>query len=259
MSGYSSLSMPGLGSVYDSVSGSYRNEYAPTSQTDRLVIQETTLSLVVLKVQETVDKITDRAKQDGGYMVSSALSQPEEAPFATVVIRVPSDKLKETLSYLRDLAVKVSSENIIGTDVTDQYVDVQAHLDTLNLTKTKFESILNAAIQVQDILTVQRELINLQNQIDTLKGRQKYLEQTAQLAKITIYLSSDEMSLPYTPSETFRPDVIFKLAVRSLVESLRGIAGLLIWIAVFGVIWIPVLVIIVLIKRLKNRTLLRNK
>jgi len=81
-------------------------------------------------------------------MVSSALSRTEEAPFATVVIRIPADKLKDTLSYFRGLAVKVSSENIIGTDVTDQYVDIQAHLDTLNLTKKKFESILNSATAV---------------------------------------------------------------------------------------------------------------
>jgi len=101
-------------------------------------------------------------------------------------------------------------------------------------------------------LTVQRELISLQNQIDSLKGQQKYLEQTAQLAKVTIYLSSDEMALPYAPSATFRPDVIFKLAVRSLVGALRGVATLAIWIIVFGVIWVPVLVIIIFIKRLRK-------
>ena len=232
---------------------SYRADYAPTTQTDRLVVQETSLSFVVLEVQGIVDKIIERAKQDGGYMVSSALSRPEEAPFATVVIRVPADKQKETLSYLRGLAAKVTSERIVGTDVTDQYVDIQAHLETLNLTKSKFESILKTATLVQDILTVQRELISLQNQIDSLKGQQKYLEQTAQLAKITINLSSDEMALPYAPSDTFRPDVTFKLAVRSLVGVLKGIAALSIVVIVFSVIWLPVLGIILLIRRFRSR------
>jgi hypothetical protein len=246
----------GISSFETGVASSpYVADYAPTTQTNRMVVQETSLSFVVLKVQETVDKITERAKQDGGYMVSSNLSQPEEAPFATVVIRIPSDKLKETLSYFRGLAVKVSSENILGTDVTDQYIDIQAHLETLNLTKSKFESILDTATAVQDILTVQRELINLQNQIDSLKGQQKYLDQTAKLAKVTIYLSSDELALPYAPTDTFRPNVIFKLAVRSLVGALRGFATMLIWVAVFGVIWVPVLAIVVLIRRFfKRRT-----
>ena len=43
-------------------------------------------------------------------VIGSSLTHPEEAPFATVIIRVPSDKLRETIDYFRDLAIKVSSE-----------------------------------------------------------------------------------------------------------------------------------------------------
>ena len=115
---------------------------------------------------------------------------------------------------------------------------------------------LDRATKVQDILSVQRELIRLQDQIDTLKGRQKYLEQTAKLAKITVYLSTDEYALPYAPSETFRPAVIFKLAVRSLVRTLRSVAQALIWIGVYAIVWVPAGIIIFFIwKWWKRRTL----
>lgn len=229
--------------------GIFRGDYPPVSQTDRLVVEESSMSLVTPKVQETADKIVEKAKSVGGFMVSTSLSQPEEAPFATVVIRVPSEKMREVLEFNRSLATKVSSENIMGTDVTSEYVDLQARLETLEKTKSKFEDILEKAITVQDTLTVQRELISLQDQIDAYKGRQKYLEQTAKLAKITVYLSSDEIALPYTPNETFRPEVIFKMAVRSLVGTLRGGASLLIWIIVYSVIWVPVVILITLIRK----------
>ncbi len=75
------------------------------------------------------------------------------------------------------------------------------------------------------------------------------LEQNAKLAKLTIYLSTDEIALPYAPSETFRPTVVFKLAVRSLVGSLRDIATLAIWVVVYSVIWIPALILFKFIKR----------
>jgi len=228
---------------------SYRQELPPTDQANRIVVEETSMSLVVLKVKETADRIAELAKTNGGYMVSTNISQPEEAPFATVVVRIPADKVKSTIEEYRKLSIKVTSENVIGTDVTDQYVDLEARLKTLEATKNKFEEIMARATQVQDILTVQRELINIQDQIDSLKGRQKYLEQTAALSKVTIYLSSDEMALPYAPSEAFRPNVIFKLAVRSMTGALRGIAEKLIWIVVFSVIWIPILIGIVLFRR----------
>ena len=210
--------------------------YTPTTQTDRLVVQESNLSLVVKNVRESSDKAIDWAKSVGGYMVSSSLSQPEEAPYAYVVLRIPAKDLKPAIEYFRSLAIKVSSENLLGTDVTDEYTDIGARLETLNKTKAKFEEILSKAVAVNDILTVQRELISLQDQIDSLKGRQQYLEKTAELAKISLYLSTDEFSLPYAPSQPFRPEAIFKQAVRSLVGTLRGLAKAAIWLGVYGVI-----------------------
>lgn len=214
-------------------------EAPPVQQEDRLVVEESSMSMVVNNVRETSDKIIDHAKSVGGYMVNTSLTNPEEAPFATVTIRVPSDNLRSALDYFRSLTVKVTSENIRGTDVTDEYVDIEARLATLEKTKAKFEEILGKATAVQDILEVQRQLIYIQDQIDALKGRQKYLEQTAALAKITAYISTDEFALPYAPTERFRPNVIFKLAVRSLVATLRGIAKTLIWVGVYAIIWIP--------------------
>ena len=227
--------------------------YTPTTETDRLVVQESNLSLVVKNVRESSDKATDWAKSVGGYMVSSSLSQPEEAPYAYVVLRIPAKDLKPAIEYFRSLAIKVSSENLLGTDVTDEYIDIDSRLDTLNKTKAKFEEILSKATAVQDILTVQRELINLQDQIDSLKGRQQYLEKTAELAKISLHLSTDEFSLPYAPSQPFRPAAIFKQAVRSLVGTLRGGAKLLIWVGVYSPIWLLILGIIWFFKRRKKK------
>lgn len=227
--------------------------YTPTTQTDRLVVQESNLSLVVKNVRESSDKATDWAKSVGGYMVSSSLSQPEEAPYAYVVLRIPAKDLKPAIEYFRSLAIKVSSENLLGTDVTDEYTDIGARLETLNKTKAKFEEILSKAVAVNDILTVQRELISLQDQIDSLKGRQQYLEKTAELAKISLYLSTDEFSLPYAPSQPFRPEAIFKQAVRSLVGTLRGGAKLLIWVGVYSPIWLLILGIIWFFKHRKKK------
>ena len=219
-------------------------EAAPTEGEDRMVVEESSMSLVVKSVRETSDKIIDQAKSVGGYMVSSSMTNPEEAPFATVIVRVPADNFRSVLDHFRSLAVKVTSERILGTDVTDEYVDIEARLATLEKTKAKFEEIMEMATEIQDILEVQRQLIYIQDQIDNLKGQQKYLEQTAKLAKITVYLSTDEYALPYAPSETFRPAVIFKLAVRSLVGTLRGLAKALIWIGVYAIIWLPAAAII---------------
>lgn len=214
-------------------------DYTPTQTTDRMVVQESNLSMVVKDVRDSSDKAIEYAKSINGYMVSSSMNQPEEAPYAYVVLRIPAKNLKAATDYFRSLSIKVSSESLLGTDVTDQYTDLNARLDTLNKTKAKFDAILGSAVSVQDILTVQREIINLQSQIDAIKGQQLYLEKTSELARISLNLSTDEFSLPYAPTDTFRPAVIFKQAVRSLVGTARWLAKVAIWLGVYAVIIIP--------------------
>lgn len=227
-------------------------EAAPVDAETRMVVRDTSLSLVVKDVTGTISEIESRADSLGGWMVNSNLSRPEEGGSGTITIRVPEEKRAEALEVFRSMAVKVVSESVSGYDVTDEYVDIESRLAVLMTTKRKFEEILASAVRVQDLLEVQRELVNLQQQIDSLKGQQKYLEQTAKLSRITIYLSTDELALPYAPSDAWRPAVIFKQAVRSLVGNLRQIGSGLIWLLVYLPIALPILAIIWWIKRRKQ-------
>lgn len=244
--------LPAVGNGFLSESVPYEPAPAPNVK-NRLVISESYLSLLVNNVVDVQKKIIKKAQELDGYMVNSNLSNPQDSPSATVIVRIPSKKLDQALDYFRPLAIKVISENLAGEDVTDQYVDNQAKLETLLKTKAKFEEILNKAEKVAEILEVQRELINLQSQIDSVKGQQTYLEKSAQMAKMTVYLATDEIALPYAPSEAWRPKVIFKQASRSLISSLRKLGTLIIWLIVFSVIWLPALLIYKFFIKRKSR------
>jgi hypothetical protein len=229
-----------------------KSSVAPSESTNRIIIQDTSLSLQVKDVSKTITEIEDVAKNLGGFLINSSLSKPQGAASGNISVRIPEDKRKEALTSFKNMSVKVVSESVVGNDVTDQYVDLEARLEVLYKTKIKYEEILQKAEKVTDLLSVQRELISLQTQIDNLKGQQKYYEQSAKLSKIVMYLSTDELSLPYAPTNEWRPMVIFKEAVRSLVSTFRGIGSLVIWAVVYVPVIIPVILIIWFIKRKKQ-------
>jgi energy-converting hydrogenase Eha subunit F len=247
------MAISGRGGVNDS-SLLYAPEAAPAPDvTSRLVVQNSQMSLKVSDVNASIKKIVDKATSMGGYMVNSNVTRPEESVSGNVTVRVPAGKLDEMLAFCRGLAVKVVSENIMGHDVTDQYVDTQKRIDALEKTKTKFDDLLGKANQIQDILQIQQQIVSLQQQIDDLKGQTNYLEQTAKTSRVTVYLASDELELPYAPSQAWRPDVIFKTAVRALISFLRDLGTAVIWIGVFAVIWGPILILVLILKRRKVR------
>jgi hypothetical protein len=219
-------------------------DFAPQAEvTNRMVIQNSDMSLLVKNVPEARDQIIGYAESNGGYMVNSNVSNPTDAPSATIVVRIKSAKIKEALDFFRSISVKVVNENLQGYDVTDQYVDVEKRIAILEESKNQIQNILTSAREVSDISNLTQQILNLQSQIDSYKGQQEALTKNADLAKVSIYLSTDEIALPYAPNDTFRPAVIFKLAIRSLVSDLRGLATKAIWLVVYSVIWIPILVI----------------
>jgi hypothetical protein len=215
----------------------------------RMVIRESNLSLLVKNVVEARNKILEYARGAGGYMISANTANPQDAPTATVDIRIPAEKLDAALEYFHSLSIKVVSENLSGYDVTDEYIDVGKRIGYLEQTINQYQTILSGAKEVSDITNLTQQIIYTQQQIDQLKGQQEAMSQKSKLARLTVYLSTDELGLPYTPSETWRPAVIFKQAVRAIVSDLRQIGSAIIWFAVYGIFWVPALFLIIILKK----------
>jgi hypothetical protein len=231
----------------------YQPESVDLSASDRRVVKNASISTLVKSVRQSVDELSTKVTQFGGFVVNSYVNQPEEGGTATLSVRVKSDQLEQFLQVIRGQSIRVISENIDGQDITDQFTDSQARLATLEQTLSIFRGMLAQAKTVEEVMDVQDRILQIQSQIDQVKGQLKYLEGTSDSSLVTIYLSTDELSLPYTPGDPWRPQVVFKTAVRSLMMTLRGVANAAIWVAVYSPILIGGLVILWIIKKIIDR------
>ncbi len=256
--------------IYDSLEGDYsanygetapsakysaqRNASAPVSnENERMVSTDTSLSLKVDSVNQAMSQITQLTSQHDGYMVNQNINQPEEGANGWISVRVKSDQLSDFLESVRGVAIKVVSEQVSGRDITDQYTNIEERLRVLNNTKTRFEELLQSAVAISDMLEAQRELLNLQTQIDNLEGQRRYLKESAEYSLVSIHLATDEMGLPYAPSASWRPKLVFKQAVRSLVSTSRNLGSLTIWAAVYSPLWLLVLGVVLIVRKRGKR------
>jgi hypothetical protein len=236
-----------------------RGNVAPSSSANRLKTYTASLSMVVGNVSESLQAIEQIATKAGGFLIESRLSSPEEGAYGTASLRVSSEQLQSTLEAIKNLGVRITQESITSADLTDEYEDIDAKISSLQSTMEKFEALLDQADTVEESMRVQDQLLNLQDRIDSLVGRKQYLEKSSELSLITITIASDELSLPYAPQETWRPALIFKQAVRSLVLSVRTLAKYIIWLGVYSVIWLPVLIGFLLFARRRNKKQLKSR
>jgi PKD repeat protein len=160
------------------------------------------MQLVVDDVRDTIDKITELAQNQEGYVVNSSSWKEGERVVGQITIRVPSDDFNYAMSILRSMAVEVNSETTSSQDVTEEYVDREATLRNLEGTEMQLLKLMEKAVKVEDILNVQRELSRVQQDIERTKGRMQYLERTSAMSLIQVMLEQSKLEVRFSASTT---------------------------------------------------------
>jgi hypothetical protein len=89
-------------------------------------------------------------------------------------LEVPVDNFSTVLKQAEHYG-KTSNVSTKATDVTGQYVDLQARLSALEASRQQYLTILAKATNIGDILAVQEQLDSIQSQIEQLQGQLQLL------------------------------------------------------------------------------------
>jgi hypothetical protein len=176
---------------------SYYNA-SQSAATDRMIIRNGYLQLVVDDVNAAMAQITSLAGTYGGFVVNSNVQENQNRLVGTISIRVLSEHFNDVLTALRAMAVEVRSESTSGQDVTEEYTDLTAKLRNLEAAEAQLLKLMEQAGQVTDILEVQRELVKTRGEIEQTKGRMQYLEQSSDLAFIQVTLEQSKLTVEFT-------------------------------------------------------------
>lgn len=176
------------------VSGESPDLETPDVQTRKLIKN------VELKIQtKTYDAFMDGLQAgltaQGGYVQQSNMSGSGEGEkarrSATIVVRVPADKLDAFLNAVSSNGVVTSrSENV--QDVTMDYVDVESRLAALRTEQESLLALLEKAGSLQDILTVQDRLTQVRGEIESYEAKLRTMQTLVANSTVTIRVDEVE-------------------------------------------------------------------
>ncbi len=213
------------------------------TETDRMIVRVVDMHLVVRDPAETMEAVTQMARDLGGFMVSTSRIGGERDAVVTVSLRVPTERTDEAIQRLRDMAERVTSEEMRAQDVTEEYVDLQAQIRNLEATEAQLLTLMERSETVSDTLSVQSELTNVRGRIESHKGRVQYLERTSATSLINLGLVAAASEEPLV-EPGWRPLEIAKDGIRGLVLIGQGLANVGIYVGIFSPLWVPVTAIV---------------
>ena len=222
------VSMPMAGQVTEKAlapeaAAPVAQDKVPAASADRKLVRTGSLELTVNSPADVAEQIRRLAESMGGYLESAQIGGTKDAPTADITIRVPATHFEDAKARIRGLAARVESEKTDATDVTRQYVDMQARLHNLRAEQVQCLTIMKSAFKVDDLLQVAEKLSEVRGEIEQQQAEFQTLRKQVETVAISISLRT------LADTEVFglnwRPLYQLKLGLRNGLAALGDYAA----------------------------------
>ncbi len=184
------LSDPGAGGE-----GKPKAENGPAAAPqERMIIRTATLSLVAEAPDAASRKVTGYVEQIKGYIVETTNDGGNGWKKVTVKARVPAASFDAALETFRGLG-EVETEQVLGQDVTEEFVDLGARLGVQRALETRMVELLAESKTVEDTIRVESELARIREVIETMDGRSRFLADQTSMSTIVVTITSKSVSV----------------------------------------------------------------
>jgi len=139
------------------------------------------------KVASTLDKIIDASEAAGGHLGTRR--------DLGVTIRVPSVHFREVLAKIGELG-EMTHQSITAEDVSEEYHDAEVRLVNMKAAQKRLQEFLAKSANMNDMLTLERELERISMDIDRVEGRMRFLREHVAFSTLTVSLTARPKSQP---------------------------------------------------------------
>lgn len=163
-------------------------------QTERLVVYNAVMNVVVERISDSISKIKAAVEEMGGYM--------QEMSGGSITLKIPAGRFNEAITEVEKLG-EVTRKEVKGTDVTEEMRDLDIRLHNSEEVRQKLLKLLERADQVEETLKVEKELERITEQIELLKGKISYLRNKIAFCTLTVLFNSPIPQEDFTVATPF--------------------------------------------------------
>jgi hypothetical protein len=215
---------------------------SPLSPGERLIVRDANMTIEVADVQKADQEIRALVDATGGYVMSSSASGSDANTVIYVSLKIPSDKLDSVITAVERIAHKILYRSMSGSDVTEEYVDLEARLASLEAARDRLLILLEKAANVEEAVQVNAALTDVQTQLEQITGRMRYLRQGAAMSSLNLELRPIPVTEVINP-DRWQPLEVARIALRDLIEFGQDIVSLVIGLAIWTPVWLPLLLL----------------
>ena len=210
--------------------------------TGGMVIRTGNASVEIDSLETGIGALRRLAARVGGYVANTSLQGGrDQVRHATLELKVPSDRFDEVAAGLEPIG-RVEFVNVSAQDVGEEFVDLTARAANARRLEERLIDLLGSRTgRLQDVLSVERELARVREEVERIEGRLRYLKARAALSTLSVTLHEPPPIVGDSPGRGLLGEA-FRQAWRNFAALLAAaIASLGYLVPVAGALWAAVL------------------
>ena len=217
----------------------------------RLIIRTGQASIEVDSLEASMAELRRAVQRVGGFVADASIqSGRKQVRSATLELKVPASRFDELTGLLEPLG-RLQFVNVGAEDVSEEFVDLTARVaNGRRLEERLIELLRTRTGKLQDVLTVERELARVREEIERMEGRMRFLKSSAQLSTLSVNLFEPPPLVATHPGHSVIAEA-FKAAWRNFIGVMAGAIASLGFVA-------PVVILgwgaLIFAKRYRRRT-----
>ena len=225
-----------------------------------MVIRTANLRILTKEFDSARARIQAIVQQAQGYLDQMTVrGETGLGKYLSATLRLPSDRLDSGLTELRKLG-KVLEESQGSSDVTSQYVDLQARLSNARSTEQRLLALQRERTdKLIDVVSVEREISRVREEIERMEAQRKDVFSKTQYATIIVEVS-EEYRAEIQPSAPASGTQLRNALIDGYHGALGSVLALAMLILRYGpalLLWLAVLVPVAFLIRRRFRGLIR--
>jgi hypothetical protein len=209
----------------------------------RLIVRTGQASIEVDSLEPAMTELRRVVQRAGGFVADASVqSGRHQLRQAMLELKVPSTRFDELTEGLQPIG-RLEFVNVGAEDVSEEFVDLTARVANGRRLEERLVELLRTRTgKLQDVLSVERELARVREEIERMEGRLRFLKSSAQLSTLSVSLHEP---VPIVASTGHGPIAeAFRAAWRNFVGVLAGaIASLGYVVPVLVAGWVVVVMV----------------
>ena len=177
------------GAVVAEENGAIQSSLSPQTGTDRKIVYTASMRMESTRFDDARAALLAAVEDCGGYLESTdqSGSAKEGSRWVSYTVRVPAVKYTAFLEQAGQ-AGSVLNLNESAQDITLEYVDVQARLESLESKKARLEALADKAETTADLLEIENQLTEVQYQLESYTRQMKVMDNQVDYCTVDISL-----------------------------------------------------------------------